>query len=76
MKPNTILGALIAAGINFLTAITTLFANDMTMTFSVISQAAWVSMVGGMLIQFLKDYQAISTRRMVNNVTKSGDGGI
>lgn len=72
---NTIIGAFVAAIINFLTALVALFANDAEMTFALISQAAWVSMIGGAAIQFFKDYQALSTRRLVNKVTNSGDGG-
>lgn len=72
---NTIVGAAIAAAINFLTALVALFANDAELTFGLISQAAWVSILGGAAIQFFKDYQAISTRRLVNQVTKTGDGG-
>ena len=73
---NTIVGALLAAGLNFATAIVALFMNDVDMTFALIKQATWVSLVGGALIQFIKDYQALSTRRLVNKVTGSGDGGI
>ncbi len=69
MKLETVLGALIAAVINFLTALVALFANDATLTFGVITQAAWVSMVGGALIQFFKDFQALSTRRVIGNIT-------
>ena len=72
---NTIIGAAIAAAINFLTALTALFVNDPELTFAMIKQAAWVGIIGGALIQFFKDYQAISTRRLVNKVTGSGDGG-
>lgn len=72
---NTIIGAAVAAIINFLTALVALFANDAELTFGLISQAAWVSIIGGAAIQFFKDYQAISTRRLVNKVTGTGDGG-
>jgi hypothetical protein len=68
-------GALIAAAILFISSVVTLFVDSPELTFGSISQAAWVSIVGGAAVAFLKDYQAISTRRMVNKVTKSGDGG-
>ena len=75
MAINTLIGALLAASLNFLTALVTLFTNDANMTFAMITQAAWVSMIGGALIQFVKDYQAIATRRLASKVTKSKDGG-
>lgn len=75
MNVNTIVGALIAASISFFNALLALFMNDPNMTFAMISQAAWVGIVVGAVVQFLKDYQAISTRRLVNKVTRSGDGG-
>jgi hypothetical protein len=49
--------------------------NDPELTFAQINQAAWVGLLVGAIVQFLKDYQAISTRRLVNKVTSSGDGG-
>jgi len=72
---NTIVGALIAALILFGSSIVTLFTSNPDMTFADISTAAWVSLVGGAAVAFLKDYQAISTRRLVNKITSSGDGG-
>jgi heme/copper-type cytochrome/quinol oxidase subunit 1 len=72
---NTIVGALIAALIGFGNALLALFMNDPELTFAQINQAAWVGLLVGAIVQFLKDYQAISTRRLVNKVTSSGDGG-
>ncbi|HUW45330.1 MAG TPA: hypothetical protein VMW50_05975 [Dehalococcoidia bacterium] len=72
---NTIIGALIAALVLFMSNITTLFMENPDLTFAVIKQSAWVSICGGAFVAFLKDYQAISTRRLVNKVTKNGDGG-
>jgi hypothetical protein len=72
---NTITGAVIAALISFFNAILALFLNNPDFTFSMITQAAWVGIVVGTIVQFLKDYQAISTRRLVNKFTKRGDGG-
>jgi hypothetical protein len=72
---NTIVGALIAAAISFGNALLALFMNDAELTFAAISQAAWVGIIVGAALQFLKDYQAITTRRLVNKVTNSGDGG-
>lgn len=75
MNINTIIGALIAALILFISSITTLFMENPELTFGAIKQSSWVSIVGGAAVAFLKDYQAITTRRIVNKVTKTGDGG-
>ncbi|WP_455363608.1 hypothetical protein [[Eubacterium] cellulosolvens] len=75
VNTNTLVGALVAALILFISSIVTLFTNDPTMTFQEIGQATWVSIVGGAAVAFLKDYQAITTRRLINKVTKAGDGG-
>lgn len=72
---NTIIGALIAAAILFLSSLVTLFVENSELTFGMIKQATWVAMIGGAVVQFLKDYYAITTRRLVNKVTNSGDGG-
>lgn len=73
---NTISGAVIAALISFFNAVLALFLNNPEFTFGMITQAAWVGIIVGAGVQFLKDYQALSTRRLVNKVTKTGDGGI
>lgn len=75
MSVNTAVGALIAALILFGTNLATLFAENPELTFGDIKTSAWVSIVVGALVAFLKDYQAISTRRLVNKVTGTGDGG-
>lgn len=73
---NTIVGALIAALILFVSSAVTLFTNNPDLTFAQLSTATWVSLVGGALVAFFKDYQALSVRRRVNAITGSGDGGI
>ena len=75
MNTNTIIGALLATLIGFGNALLALYMNDPNLTFGMITQAAWVGMIVGAIIQFLKDYQAISARRLVNKITGSGDGG-
>jgi hypothetical protein len=75
MNVNTLVGALVASLILFGSSLVTLFTNNPDLTFEQISTATWVSLVGGAAIAFLKDWQAISTRRLVNKVTGSGDGG-
>ncbi len=72
---NTLIGACIASLILFLSSIVTLFTNDPTLVFSGISTAVWVSIGGGAGVVFLKDYQAIATRRAINRATGAGDGG-
>ena len=73
---NTIAGAVIFFLMRRRPAGSTLFLNNPEFTFGMITQAAWVGIVVGATVQFLKDYQALSTRRLVNKVTKTGDGGI
>lgn len=75
MNINSFVGALIAALILFISSITTLFVENPELTFAMIKQSSWVSIVGGAVVAFLKDYQAISTRRLVNKFTGSGKGG-
>ena len=72
---NTIIGAIIAALILFGSSVVTLFTANPALTFADFSTAMWVSLVGGAAVAFLKDFQAISTRRLVNKITSSGDGG-
>lgn len=72
---NVFIGALVAALILFMSSMVTLFTNDPTLEFDTISTAVWVSISGGAAIAFLKDYQAITTRRLINKATGSGDGG-
>jgi len=72
---NTIISACIAALILFLSSLVTLFTNDPNLEFAMISTSVWVSIGGGAAVTFLKDYQAISTRRLINKKTGSGDGG-
>lgn len=67
---NTIIGALIAALILFISSIVTLFTENPDLTFEAIRQSTWVSIIGGAVVAFLKDYQALSTRRLVSKVTK------
>lgn len=76
MNVNTLIGALIAALILFGSSVVTLFTSNPDLTFADLTTATWVSLLGGAAIAFLKDYQALTTRRLVNRVTGSGDGGI
>lgn len=73
MSIETIGGAIVAALILFVSSIVTLFVSDPELTFGSLSQATWVSVVGGALVAFLKDYQAVSTRRVIGKLTGNGD---
>lgn len=73
---NTLIGAAIAAAILFGSSMVTLFTSNPDLTFAQLSTATWVSLLGGAAVAFLKDYQALTTRRLVNKVTGTGDGGI
>lgn len=72
---NVVISALIAALILFVSNMVTLFINSPSLEFYMIATATWVSIGGGALLAFLKDYQAITTRRLINKATGSGDGG-
>ncbi len=74
MNMETVSGAAIAALISFGNALLALFMNDTEMTLGMVSQAAWIGMVVGASVQFLKDYQALSTRRVIGKMTHRGDG--
>ena len=67
MKVETVSGAFIAALIGFLTGLLALFQQDADMTLSAISQRAWIVLGVGALISFLKDYQALTLRRMMSS---------
>lgn len=71
MKIETVAGAFIAAAILFVSSVVTLFTNDPNLTFGELSQATWVSLIGGTAVAFLKDYQAVSARRAISRVTGS-----
>lgn len=75
MNVNTLLGALIAALILFFTGMLALLQTEGIQSVSDINQIAWIVLIVGALIGFLKDYQAISARRLINKITGSGDGG-
>jgi hypothetical protein len=72
---NTIIGALIAALIAFGTGAIALLTQEGVQNLSDISTVAWLVLGIGAGITFLKDFQAISTRRIINTVTHTGDGG-
>lgn len=73
MKIETTGGAIVAALILVASNIVTLFTNTPELTFGAISQATWVVIIGGAIVAFGKDYQALSTRRLIGKVTGNGD---
>ena len=73
---NSVIGAAIATLIALLTATLALLQGEGVTSLGDISQLQWIILVIGGAITFLKDLQAISTRRVINNVTGSGDGGV
>ncbi len=74
MKIENVLGAVIAAAIGFLTAVLALLVQEGVTTIGDISQLAWIVAGVGALIAFLKDYQALSARRAIANITGTGEG--
>ena len=63
---STIVGAFVASLIFFVGNMVTLFTENPELTFDAIKQATWVAALGGALLQFLKDYQAVWTRNMID----------
>jgi len=72
---NTIVGAFVAFVIAILTASLALLSGDNVTSLADISSLQWIILLIGGAITFGKDFQAISTRRLVNRVTGTGDGG-
>lgn len=69
MKIETLGGAAIAALILFVTGFLAVFQQDGVSSVSDISEAVWWILGGGAALSFLKDYQALSTRRLLAKVT-------
>lgn len=68
---EVIVGAVIAGLIGFLTAVLALTMQEGVTQLSDISQLAWVVALVGSAISFLKDFQAIWTRKKLAQVTGS-----
>jgi len=69
MKIETIGGALIAALILFVTGFMALLQQAGVEGATDISEVAWYVLGGGAVLSFLKDYQALSTRRVISKLT-------
>jgi uncharacterized membrane protein YuzA (DUF378 family) len=72
MNSSTVIGALIAALIGMFTAVLALLVQDGVTTIGDISQIAWIVVGIGAVISFLKDYQALSTRKTIAKLTGGG----
>ncbi len=68
MKIETISGAAIAAIILFITGFMAVFQQDGVTSWRDISEAAWWILAGGAALSFFKDYQALSTRRLLSKM--------
>lgn len=73
MNSETIIGALIAALIGMFTAVMALLVADGISSIGDIAQLSWIVVGIGALISFLKDYQAINTRKAIAKLTGSGE---
>lgn len=71
MKIETIGGAVIATTILLVTGFLALYQQEGVANFSDISEAAWVVLGGGAALSFLKDYQAISTRKTIAKLRRA-----
>lgn len=74
MKVETVGGALIAALILFVTGFLAILQLPNIDSWHDITSSAWLVLGGGSVLSFLKDYQALSTRRAIANLTGTGSG--
>ncbi len=65
---ETVTGALIAALIGFVTGFIALFQMEGVTSWRDIAEASWWVLAGGAVLSFLKDYQALATRRMIGKM--------
>ena len=66
---STVMGAAIAAIISFGTAVLALLTQPEVTSISDIGQIPWLVAGIGALLSFLKDYQALSTRKGIATLT-------
>lgn len=69
-KASTIQGAIIASLILFVAGFLALFQQEGVESVSQISEGAWWILSGGAVLSFLKDYQALSTRRFLDKMNR------
>lgn len=70
MKIETVGGAMIASAIGFLTGFLALMQQSTVAQVSDINENAWVVLIVGSLVSFLKDFQALRTRRAIRSMTR------
>lgn len=73
MNVNTVVGALIAAAILFISSMTTPFMENPDLTLADVKQSTWIVVAGGAVVAFLKDYQAVTVRRITNKLRNRAD---
>ncbi len=73
MKIETIGGAAIAALILFITGFLAVFQQEGIGSVKDIAEGTWWVLLGGAALSFAKDYQALSARRLLANMTGSGN---
>jgi hypothetical protein len=72
-QPGTVPGAIVAALIVACGSILAMFQQDPDLTFGDFKQSTIVVLVGTALLSFLKDYQALSSRRFAAKLTKRSE---
>lgn len=73
-RVDTTLGAVTAAAILIVGQFVALFTENPELTVADIKQATWIAIVGGGLLAFLKDFNAVSFRRAAAGV-RGANGG-
>lgn len=71
-RVDTSLGALTAALILMIGQFVALFTENTELTVGDIKQATWIAIVGGGIVAFLKDFNAVSFRRITAGVRGAG----
>jgi len=73
MKIETLGGAVIAALVLFVTGFLAVFQQESVVSARDITEATWWILGGGAALSFLKDYQSLTVRRSLANMTNSGN---
>lgn len=66
---STIIGALVAALILFLTTVLALLTQEGVNSLADIGQIPWIVAGIGAVLSFLKDYQALDSRKFITSIT-------
>ncbi|MCH8134809.1 MAG: hypothetical protein IIB77_02385 [Proteobacteria bacterium] len=73
MKIETLGGAAIAAAILFITGFLAVFQQEGIGSVKDIAEGTWWVLLGGAILSFAKDYQALSARRFLARMSGSGN---